>query len=166
MFRKNSIAILLVTVALSVLAPQVVRAQVVNPNNAVRTARKFYITPNQYSGRQALTACAAGYHMASLWEIFDFSNLRYDTTLGVTQADSGFGPPNFSGWIRTGFFDTGSSTPGVGNCQAWTSNNNSDQGTIVGIGGFNWDSPSTRVSPWSAATRPCDAPISVWCVQD
>jgi len=167
MFRlKNSVAILLVSLALSILAPQALRAQIVNPNAPVRTVRRFYITQNQYSGRQALTACAAGYHMASLWEIFDFSSLRYDTALGFTAPDSGFGPPFISGWIRTGFFGTGSPTPGNGNCNAWTSDNNMDQGTIVEIGQFNWASPATSVSPWSAESRPCDAPISVWCVQD
>jgi hypothetical protein len=46
--------------------------------------------------------------MASMWEISDPSNLRYDTQLGVTTADSGFGPPAgtsfvaFFGWVRTG----------------------------------------------------------------
>ena len=40
--------------------------------------------------------------MASLGEIHDTSNLRYDTDLGLTLADSGFGPPIVFGWIRTG----------------------------------------------------------------
>jgi hypothetical protein len=76
-------------------------------------ARKFYLAQGGFTGSQALTACAVGYHMASLWEIFEVSTPRYDTTLGATTDDSGFGPPKFSGvdnlqfvgagYIRTGF---------------------------------------------------------------
>jgi hypothetical protein len=50
--------------------------------------RKFYVTKTTHSGAQALSACAEGYHMASLREIFDTSNLRYDTELGGTTDDS------------------------------------------------------------------------------
>jgi hypothetical protein len=64
--------------------------------------RKYYMTRDRYDGAHALTACAAGYHMASLWEIHETSNLRYDTELGLTRGDSGCGPPNsFSGWSGT-----------------------------------------------------------------
>ena len=59
-------------------------------------ARKFYLTQTGFTGSQALTACANGYHMASLWEILDPSNLRYNTTLGFTTQDSGFGPPSIA----------------------------------------------------------------------
>ncbi len=55
--------------------------------------RKFYLTKTYHNGAQALSACATGYHMASMWEIHQPSNLRYDTDLGFIVADSGFGPP-------------------------------------------------------------------------
>ena len=55
--------------------------------------RSFYLTKTTHTGAQALAACAEGYHMASLWEILNPSNLRYDTELGVVVGDSGFGPP-------------------------------------------------------------------------
>ncbi len=56
--------------------------------------RKFYLTKTLHTGAQALSACATGYHMASLWEIHDPTNLRYNTELGFTSgSDSGFGPP-------------------------------------------------------------------------
>lgn len=65
--------------------------------------RKFYLTQDGFAGDQALSACAEGYHMASLWEIFNTSDLRYDTTLGFTQEDSGSAPPsNRNGWVRMG----------------------------------------------------------------
>ena len=85
--------------------------------------RTFYLTKDFHDGSQALTACAPGFHMASLWEIFDPSNLRYDATLGFTRDDSGSGPPQGSfGWIRTGTGATTSNFAGVGNCNAWQSN--------------------------------------------
>ena len=128
--------------------------------------RKFYLTKTEYNGAQALTACAAGYHMASLWEIHDPSNLRYDTELGFTLADSGSGPSFAGGWIRTGWIGDVSDTPGIGNCQAWTSANSSDQGTAVGLS-LRWALTSVReVSPWQTATTRCDGGVRVWCVQD
>jgi hypothetical protein len=60
--------------------------------DAKKKARKFYITQDFFHATQALTACADGYHMASLWEIFDTTNLRYDTKLGFTF-DTKLGSP-------------------------------------------------------------------------
>ena len=40
--------------------------------------RKFYLTQTTHNGAQALSACAPGYHMASLWEINE--PRTYDTT--------------------------------------------------------------------------------------
>jgi hypothetical protein len=57
----------------------------------------FYLTKTTHNGGQALTACAAGYHMASIWEIHDPSSLRYSTVYGFTEDDSGLGPPHGSG---------------------------------------------------------------------
>ncbi len=55
----------------------------------VAKARKFYLTrENTFDGSEAPSACAAGYHMASLWEIFDPSNLVYDTALGHPSGDA------------------------------------------------------------------------------
>ena len=57
-------------------------------------ARGFYLTTSEHNGANALTACTRGFHMASLWEVFDPTNLAYDTTLGTTDQDSGSGPPS------------------------------------------------------------------------
>jgi hypothetical protein len=63
----------------------------------------YYLTTRTFQGNAALTAGTAGFHMASLWEIRDTSNLQYDTSRGLTQADSGSGPPTETwGWARTG----------------------------------------------------------------
>jgi hypothetical protein len=66
--------------------------------------RQYYLSKNIARGHQPTTACATGYHMASLWEIADPSNLLYNTTLGRTRADSGLSPTTGdTGWVRTGF---------------------------------------------------------------
>jgi hypothetical protein len=128
--------------------------------------RKFYVTKTTHSGAQALSACAEGYHMASLREIFDTSNLRYDTELGGTTDDSGFGPPNVFGWVRTGEFGIGNSfIPGLTNCYAWTTSSPLDNGTAVAP--FRaWAVSGTTISPWGSLSFTCSTPAPVWCVQD
>ena len=82
--------------------------------------RQFYISTDTkvVDGANATSACADGYHMASLWEIYDTSNLEYNTTLGITQQDSGQGPPGNYGWVRTGWGADTSTTAGQANCNA------------------------------------------------
>ncbi|CAN5485399.1 hypothetical protein BH20ACI3_BH20ACI3_33540 [soil metagenome] len=110
-----------------------------------------------------MTACAAGYHMASLWEIHDPSNLRYDTALGQTLEDSGFGPPALPGAVRTGGNAAG--TFGEPNCNVWTSDSNSEIGTLATLD-FDWNDDARRVSPWHVSASFCSSPNRVWCVQD
>jgi len=134
--------------------------------DAKKKARKFYLTQTQFTGSQALTACAKKFHMASLWEIFDPSNLRYDTNLGVTRDDAGFGPPNGArGWIRTGFDTEGIPVPGAGNCFTWTSDSDIHFGSVVGLSN-NWEGQSVVTSPWGAGSLQCNLGVRVWCVQD
>ena len=66
--------------------------------------QQFYISTDMgiVDGSNATSACAAGYYMASLWEIYDTSNLECNTSLGSTLGDSGSGPPGLNGWVRTG----------------------------------------------------------------
>ena len=94
-FKRSLLAlvgVLALVGALATMMPLVSRGQGGNPLN--RDPRKaYYLTQTTHNGGQARSACAAGYHMASLWEILDTSNLRYNTELGFTQEDSGFGPP-------------------------------------------------------------------------
>jgi hypothetical protein len=176
-FKKSLIALvgLLALVAvLAALLPLVSQGQADSNNPLTRDPRRsFYLTQTKHDGSQALTACAAGYHMASLWEILDPSNLHYDTQLGQTTEDSGFGPPTESGvsfagrgWIRTGVNATGSLEAGVANCETWTSASNTGRGTRVSLRD-SWDSTIvTVISPWHAGTEQCSFPLSVWCVQD
>ena len=130
--------------------------------------RKFYVTPGfSYDGAQALSACAEGYHMASLWEIREPSNLRYDTNLGLTLSDTGFGPPTAFGWIRTGGSAVATAIPvtGSANCNGWTSNSGGHYGTGATLSN-SWGAAAVRISPWQADSAPCSVGQHVWCVQD
>ena len=130
--------------------------------------RYFYMTQSLHNGAQALSACAAGYHMASMWEIYDPSNLRYETRLGRTQDDSGFGPPTtvVEGWIRTGYVaKADANIPGRVNCNAWTSSNFEDSGTLVHFS-QSWDAGGPGVVSWVPVSLTCSVGRPVWCVQD
>jgi hypothetical protein len=151
------------------------------------SARKFYLTKTRaFQGNQALNACASGYHMASLWEIWDVSGLQYDTSLGLSTDDAGNGPPSTYlnqpgsfGWIRTGFTSNDGSIGSTGgsNCNAWGSNSGSARGALIGLT-WSWEQPSTGhviSSPWmyvsqsissAANVNVCSNQNRVWCVQD
>lgn len=166
------VAVLVILAAIAAMTPIASRGQ--GPAKQQRGLRKYYLTQDQYDGSQALSACAGGYHMASLWEILDPSNLSYDTTLGVTLADSGSGPPNGSGWIRTGFIasnginaDGSVQTAGAANCLAWTNASSDARGTTALLPVYgDTENDVTRISPWVAKTTVCSARPRVWCVQD
>ena len=130
---------------------------------AAAKARSFYLTKDKFNGSHTLTACAEGYHMASFWEIVDVSNLRYDTTLGLTREDSGSGPPLGDGWIRTGYFASTANDAGLGNCQAWTTDSASANGSTVTLNGLWFNLVGNM---WSAGALTCANNVNVWCVQD
>ena len=131
--------------------------------------RQFYLTPATHNGSQALSACVAGYHMASVWEMFDTSNIRYNTELGFTQADSGSGPPSGSpdtfGWVRTGNVASTVTGPGQANCDAWKSADEHHFGTGANLP-TNWLSDVPRTGPWAIGGPACNVSLRVWCVQD
>jgi hypothetical protein len=136
--------------------------------NAQSEGRYFYLTDQSYSPNQALTACSAGYHMASLWEILDVSSLIYDFghPAAHTKADSGYGPPsNWHGWVRTGYDSSGSSTTGSGNCLSWTSNDPAQYGVSVRLS-INWETAPGDIFAWDANSFPCNFTGPVWCVGD
>ncbi len=137
--------------------------------------RHFYLTNRTFYANTALNACAAGYHMASLWEILNVASLTYDnlgndnlgTPITATRDDSGYGPPsNWNGWVRTGYISDTTNTPAAGksNCQAWTSNSGSFSGTNVMLTN-DWASAPGKISAWNASTFTCNIVGSVWCVK-
>ena len=130
--------------------------------------RKFYLTKEFGDAVQAPAMCAAGYHMASMWEILDPTDLRYDSTLGKVQGDSGSGPPSDQhGWVRTGNVPNHSdSGPGDSNCDAYTSNQAGHFGTAAELT-EHWDTEVPEpVTPWSTVAGACSFPTQVWCVED
>ena len=136
------------------------------PLVAPATEREYYLTyASVPDAAHALTACAGGYHMASLWEILDTSNLKYNTGLGAARDDSGQGPPaQLAGWVRTGDGSGSASTPGQANCNAWTSNEASHYGTYAQLSS-NWAS-TENIDVWLTFTTLCSSSARVWCVQD
>ncbi len=97
------------TLSASVIAPNMRSSQqMIQATTFVPPAgRNFYVTYTTYTPTTAQSACLPGYHMASLWEILDVSELTYDFDYqsfpSKTVPDSGFGPPsNWYGWVRTG----------------------------------------------------------------
>ena len=123
--------------------------------------RQYYLTSTTRNGASALSACASGYHMASLWEILDPSHLKYNTTLGQTDGDSGQGPTTWPGWVRTGTTLGVGAMPGEGNCQAWTEDAAGASGTLAGL---SWGQQDVHV--WNTFTLPCNLRRPVWCVED
>ena len=127
--------------------------------------RQYYISFSTYSGANARSACDPGYHMASLWEILDTTRLRYNTSLGYTQADSGEGPPAYSGWVRTGSDSGSTGSAGTSNCYAWTSNSSSHTGASVLLES-DWNAGGGDVHVWSTGGALCSLAKRVWCVAD
>jgi hypothetical protein len=141
--------------------------------------RGYYLTKNTITGSKVLTACASGYHFASIWEILNTSDLHYNTTLGRTNVNSGNGAPAISsrstfadaafGWIRTG-------APDDPNCINWTSSNGADAGPAGApyiLGGSQppqWviDNGSSGQTAISCDGTFSGTPVSigVWCVQN
>lgn len=129
--------------------------------------RRFYLTKATFDGGTALEACNNGYHTASLWEIYDFSNLRYERTLGLSNTDSGFGPPTATpGWIRTGYSGNPFGSAGLSNCLAYSINLPSYSGTVVEIPADWGGVAATKVGLWNAGTSSCGSHNHVWCVQN
>jgi hypothetical protein len=130
------------------------------------TPRSFYLTTTTHLGNAATTACAAGFHMASMWEIHDVATLQYDTTRGFSATDSGSGAPaSVAGWIRTGVPSFTNTVPGNANCNAWTSSNAAHNGTRINLQP-QWSEPADFTAPWDATVQACGTSSRVWCVED
>ena len=124
---------------------------------------EYYLTPGTYTGDQVLSACALGFRAAALWEILDTSNLRYNTRLGYTRKDSGFGPPVTGGWVRTGAASGSTGAPGASNCNVWTSGSGLDVGSYASLPGI-WDAGFEDYMGWNVDTAACSDSVRVWCV--
>jgi hypothetical protein len=139
-------------------------SEVQAPQTASTGMRQFYLTTASLNGDEVLDACAAGYHMASLWEIADPSNLVYNTDLGSHLSDSGQGPPAMSGWVRTGYI-SGTEVTGRANCSLWTSDSSGDWGSYALLHS-EWDGGHDELGVWSVSTGICSGQHRVWCIED
>jgi hypothetical protein len=131
--------------------------------------RQFYLAGGGHLGAVAKTACASGYHMASLWEIADPSNLKYNTTLGYQQSDSGEGPPAdeayVRGWVRTGYTSDSSTIAGRANCFNWGTSNPNYHGSTAALPS-QWTSDLQDLGVWQLDVADCDTFLYVWCIED
>lgn len=147
--------------------------------SATFSSRKFYLSRQQATGGKALSACAAGYHMGSPSEIWNTSSLQYDTSLGVTETDSGSGAPSgLLGWIRTGYNANTCVVNNTCNCTGWTSNSPNENGSTMMIAPWNNIGEDGNMQPQMWQARPphdsgglhygvkCSSVQSVWCVED
>lgn len=138
--------------------------------------RWFYLTADpDYNGRDALGVCEPGFHMASMWELRDPSNLLYAWELGSQivhrNGDSGWGPPiGDFGWIRTGDIAlTTLSTAGFHNCNGYRSSSSTHYGSIMKldfvIGEVVAQAYQLHLDlAWYRRT--CNMDYRVWCVSD
>lgn len=189
--RSAGLGALLVLLTLGAASPMAMRSDgLLFPDGTVQTTaassdprRAFYLTNSRWDGASAPSACADGFHMASLWEILDPTDLRYATeeTDRQRKADTGFGPPSReAGWIRTGQASRSDRTDsnskgdgGVVNCDAYTSNSSDADGSVVFLSDCWQDADDCNdnfgreaASWWIAAELPCDLTQEVWCVED
>jgi hypothetical protein len=157
-------------------APQARQAPAA-PAAASGGLRKYYRTADAYSPTLASTACGAGYHFASIWELLDTSNLEYageHPDASAIEDDMGEGPPTGGaglprhGWVRTGHNDDPSDKPGQANCEAWMSMNPAYYGTTAGLTP-DWSSATTYkadISVWDVGVSTCNYSTGVWCVEN
>ena len=136
--------------------------------------RKFYRTATAYTPTLATTACAPGYHFASIWELLDPSNLEYAGELGDAYGgplyDMGEGPVTgagglpIPGYVRTGYSADVSDVKGQANCNNWTSDDSGDRGTMAGLT-HEWGSVES-LFVWNILINTCNVRAGVWCVED
>jgi hypothetical protein len=138
-------------------------------------AKMYYLTVNGFTGGDAIKACDPRFHMASISEIQDPSNLQYvNRSTSVYDSlvdDQGLGSPsNRMGWVRSGVYPpSGFAYP----CDVYLSGSDQQSGTTMSLYAF-WYDPTAVADPntphtymgWHAAHHPCSEPEPVWCVED
>ncbi len=84
----------------------------------------------------------------------------------MTREDSGQGPPtDYFGWVRTGNGSSIDSTPGTGNCAAWTSSGSGEWGTMAELPN-QWTAGLEDIHVWDVNVSQCINTMYVWCVAD
>ena len=135
--------------------------------------KMYYLTVTSFTGGDAITACDSRFHMASLSEIQDPSNLQY--AIGsITRVRSPTSNRRIEpltkpqGWIRTG------EVPFWGypdNCDFWMSSSDRQNGTTMtrySSHGSVRPKPSATgpITSWHKTLTSCALPEHVWCIED
>lgn len=127
--------------------------------------KRYYLTPGFYPGNHGANDCALGFHMASLFELYDPSGLEYDATLGVTSVDSGSGPPVGAvsrGWARNGSNSDSCQSVGI----PWATSSASGEGMAAWLEpGYSLSAPTGSPS-WVTELWACNTSNRIWCVED
>ena len=148
-------------------APAVANGTPVAGNDCVgpacRNRRRFYLSKTDRTGATAPSACAHGFHMASLPELIASGSLAYDPVLGKTAIDSGAGMPIgllFLGWARTGSVSSATS------CNAYTSTSGTGKAAFPTL--LETPDVSTDIVEiqWRTVSANCTNTDPVWCVED
>jgi hypothetical protein len=123
--------------------------------------RRIYLTSAVHIGSTALAACTSGFHMASVFEIYEIGQFEYDSVLGETYGDAGPGGWPFGrGWARTGYFGGSGES-----CDHWTTASGY-LGTVMSLGpASGFGSPGGPLA-WETSIESCENTIAVWCVED
>jgi hypothetical protein len=169
---KRSVSTLILLALVIVVAPVMLTT---NAQQQTCPLKRYYLSGNRVNGKEVTKACREGFHTASLWELYDTSNLRYAAEFGEAALglDKGSGPPTgFFGWVRTGWsVEAGgadSSVPGRAHCLLWTSDSSSRHGTKIRLTN-DWRKklpPLSRIGPWDAEAQTCEKRDRVWCIED
>jgi len=135
--------------------------------------KMYYLTKNTFDGGDAIKSCDPRFHMASISEIQDPSNLQYvNRSTSVYDSlvdDEGLGPPsNQMGWVRSGVYPPSGF---VYDCDDFRDNHNDQLATTLTLKAFwpNAGPGQPVVTPdyvVHAAQHPCSQPEPVWCVGD
>jgi len=133
-------------------------------------AKMYYITVGFFTGGDAITACDSGFHMATLSEIQDPSNLQYaPRVIPVYHPAQVSQFPDHTGWVRT---ETDLQTGLVYNCDGWRSSSDQQSGKTMTRRSLRGEKGRSLYesdpAEWWQATHiaSCSIPEHVWCFED
>jgi len=147
----------------------------VNDEVPARAKLYYYLTTAGFTGDEAITACASGFHMASISEIQEPSTVQY--ALGrkpVYDYSDQVLPdqfPDHTGWVRT---EADPVTGEVYDCDVWRSSSDERSGTTMTRRSLRGENKGHSLyeesdpAAWWQSTRTatCARPEFVWCVED
>ena len=142
-----------------------------NCRDAVDAESSYYLTPEKHLGGEVLDNCAAGYHVASVWEMTGYNMMTYNREIGFPYiGDTGqfvfdieYGPPTgLHGWVRSNFI-----ADEYNSCSKWTDSTNAADGVTIVFWISDTIGPTEVVEPVvKLEQKLCDYPTRIWCVSN